>query len=102
VIGTFQGGVLVAEEVDITFPDARQGTADNVWIQDNTAFIVRSAADNVVVIPRPDRVSAYYDNATSPHLALAFTAIDNNIPVTARGYFDVAGDLEAYWISIGP
>jgi len=103
VIGTFSSdNVLLAEKVDITFPDARQGTADNVWIQDNTAFIVRSAADNVVAIPKPDRVSAYYDNATSPHLALTFTAIDNNIPVTARGYFDGAGDLEAYWISIGP
>lgn len=102
VIGTFQGGVLVAEEVDITFPDARQGTADNVWIQDNTAFIVRSAADNVVVFPRPDRVSAYYDNSTSPYLALTFTAIDNNTPVKARGYFNISGDLESYWISIGP
>jgi len=93
--------VLVAEEVDITFPNARQGTADNVWILDNTAFIVRSVADNVVVIPKPDRVSAYYDNATS-FLPLTFTAIDNNTPVKARGYFDLAGDLETYWISIGP
>jgi hypothetical protein len=73
-----------------------------VWIQDNTAFIVRSVADNVVVIPRPDRVSAYYDNATSPHLALTFTAIDNNTPVKTRGYFNISGDLESYWISIGP
>jgi hypothetical protein len=101
VIGTFQGGVLVAEEVDITFPGLRQGTADNVWIQDNTAFIVRSVADNVVVIPKPDRVSAYYDNATS-FLPMSFTAIDNGTLVKARGYFDLAGDLEAYWISIGP
>ena len=102
VIGTFQGGVLVAEEVDITFPDARQGTADNVWILDNTAFIVRSLTDNVVAIPKPDRVSAYYDNSTSPFLELPFTAIDNNTPVKTRGYFNITGDLESYWISVGP
>ena len=102
VIGTFQGGVLVAEEVDITFPDTRQGTADNVWILDNTAFIVRSLTDNVVAIPKPDRVSAYYDNSTSPYLPLTFTAIDNNTPVKTRGYFNLSGDLESYWISIGP
>ncbi len=102
VIGTFQGGVLVAEEVDITFPSVRQGTADNVWILDNTAFIVRSVADNVVVIPKPDRASAYYDNSALPYLPLPYTAIANNIPVKTRGYFDVAGDLEAYWITVGP
>jgi len=103
VIGTFQGGVLIAEEVDITFPDVREGKADNVWLPpDNTAFIVRSVVDNVVVIPQPDRDSAYYDNATSPFQPLTFTAIDNGTSVHARGYFDVAGELEAYWISIGP
>jgi len=102
VIGTFQSGVLVAEEVDITFPGVRQGTADNVWIVDNTAFIVRSVEDNVVVIPKPNRVSAYYDNSTSPFPPLTYTAIANPIPVKTRGYFNGAGDLEAYWISVGP
>jgi hypothetical protein len=105
-IGVFKTAVTPltfrADKIFITFPDARQGTADNVWILDNTAFIVRSVVDNVVVIPQPDRVSAYYDNATSPFLPLTFTAIDNGTPVFARGYFDAAGDLDAYWISIGP
>ena len=30
VIGTFQGGVLVAEEVDITFPDVREGSGQRL------------------------------------------------------------------------
>jgi Domain of unknown function (DUF4382) len=102
VIGTFQGGVLSATEVDISFPNTRTGTADNVWILANTAFIVRSVEDNVVVIPKPNRVSAYYDNSTSPFPPLTYTAIANTIPVKTRGYFNGAGDLEAYWISVGP
>ncbi|MFZ2224783.1 MAG: DUF4382 domain-containing protein [Candidatus Deferrimicrobium sp.] len=102
-IGTFSpDNVLLAEEVDITFPDARQGSADNVWILDNTAFIVRSLTDNVTVFPQPDRSGAYYDNLASPYLPLAYTDLKNNLQVTVRGYFDPAGDLEAYWISIGP
>jgi len=102
-IGTFSpDNVLLAEEVDITFPDARQGAADNVWILDNTAFIVRSLTDNVTVFPKPDRSGAYYDNLVSPYLPLDYTDLKNNLQVTVRGYFDLAGDLEAYWISIGP
>jgi hypothetical protein len=103
VIGTFQSGVLVAERVNITFPDSREGTADNVWIPpDNTAFIVRSLTDNVTVFPQPDRAGAYYDNLVSPHNPLADTDLENDLQVKVRGYFDLAGDLEAYWISIGP
>lgn len=102
VIGTFQSGVLMAEEVDITFPDVRQGTADNVWILDNTAFIVRSLTDNVTVFPSPNRSGAYYDNSTSPFPLLTYEAIKNGIQVKARGYFNSYPDLDAFWISIGP
>ncbi len=104
VIGTFQGGVLVSEKVYITFPDARTGAADNVWILDNTAFIVRSQSpnDNVTVFPMPDRLNAYFDNTSSPLPPLTFAAIDNGIQVKARGYFNTYPDLDAYWISVGP
>lgn len=103
-IGTFQGGVLTAEEVRITFPDARTGTADNVWILDDTAFTVESLTDNdnVTVFPMPDRSGAYYDNTSSPSPPLTFTAIDNGIQVKVRGYFNAYPDLDAYWISIEP
>ena len=99
VIGTFQGSVLSAEEVDITFPDVKSGVVDNGWRADNT-FILRLAVDNVV-FPMPDRFLAYYDNAVAPFDPLTDAAIDNNVQVKARGY-NVAGGIEAYWISIGP
>ena len=103
VIGTFQSGVLVAEEVDITFPDVRTGTADNVWIPpDNTSFIVRSLTDNVTVFPMPDRSGAHYDNSTSPFPSVTYEDIKNGIQVKARGYFNAYPSLDAYWISIGP
>ena len=103
-IGTFQGGVLTAEEVRITFPDTRTGMADNVWILSDTAFIVRSQSpnDNVTVFPMPDRSGAYYDNSLSPLPQLTFEAIDNNIQVKVRGYFNDYPNLDAYWISIEP
>jgi hypothetical protein len=58
------------------------------------------------VFPKPDRYAAYYDNATS-RAPLSQSAIDNDVPVKARGYaFDVSGNpvggIEAYWISVGP
>jgi hypothetical protein len=99
VIGTFQGGELTAEEVRITFPDEKSGAVDNGWRPDNT-FILRLAVDNVV-FPMPDRFLAYYDNAVAPFDPLTDAAIDNNVQVKARGY-NVAGGIEAYWISIGP
>ena len=99
VIGTFQGGVLAAEEVDITFPGVKSGAVDNGWRADNT-FILRLAVDNVV-FPKPDRFLAYYDNAVAPHDPLTDAAIDNNVQVKARGY-NVVGGIDAYWISIGP
>jgi hypothetical protein len=99
VIGTFQSGVLVAEEVDITFPGVKSGAVDNGWRADNT-FVLRLASDNVV-FPMPDRFLAYYDNAIAPFAPLTDAAIDNNVQVKARGY-NVEGGIEAYWISIGP
>ena len=99
VIGTFQGGVLMAEEVDITFPGVKSGAVDNGWRADNT-FVLRSAVDNVV-FPKPDRFTAYYDNGVLPYTPLTQAAIDNNVQVKARGY-NVTGGIEAYWISIGP
>ena len=99
VIGTFQSGVLMAEEVDITFPGVKSGVVDNGWRADNT-FVLRLAVDNVV-FPKPDRFTAYYDNGVLPYTQLTQAAIDNNVQVKARGY-NVAGGIEAYWITIGP
>jgi hypothetical protein len=103
-IGVFDTkGLLQARVITFSFPDVRQGKADNVWIPpDNTAFIIRST-DNVTVFPRPDRYGAYYDNLTSPHNTLDNTYIDNNLCIRARGYFDDPGKsiLSSYWISIG-
>jgi hypothetical protein len=87
-----------ADKVYITFPDVKDGVVDNGWKADNT-FVLRLASDNVV-FPKPDRATAYYDNATS-HAPLAENAIDNNVNVKARGYFTTGG-IEAYWISVGP
>jgi hypothetical protein len=99
--------LLQATDIVFTFPDVREGKADNVWIPpDNTAFIVRSLADNVTVFPRPDRYGAYYDNLTAPHDPLNDAYIDNDLRVRARGYFEnpEASNLilQSYWISIGP
>jgi len=90
-----------AKEITIMFPDVSEGEVDNGWSPDNT-FVLRLPADNVVV-PRPDRRNAYYDNLVFPHDALDDTDIDNNVSVKARGYLDPeTGEIEAYWISIGP
>ncbi len=98
-IGLFQGGVLQAEEVDITFPDFKAGTVDGGWTAGNV-FVLRNAAPDNTVFPQPDRFTAYYDNVDSPHVALTQAAVDNNVFVTARGYA-VAGGIDAFWITIG-
>jgi hypothetical protein len=102
VIGWFEGADFRGTDIVFTFPDVAEGAADNVWIRGDTAFVVQSGADNVVAIPAPDRGSAYFDNAALPHSPLSYADLDNTIEVKARGYFNGAGDLEAYWISIGP
>jgi hypothetical protein len=106
-IGPFNSLILQASDIVFTFPDVREGKADNVWIPpDNTSFIVRST-DDVTVFPKPDRGSAYYDNLVFPHNQLDNTYLDNNLRVRARGYFEDPGApnliLQSYWISIdGP
>jgi len=93
-----------AYNVFITFPDVKEGVVDNGWKSDNT-FVLRLVTDNVVY-PRPDRFTAYYDNAVD-RLPLNQASIDNNVRVKTRGY-NVAGPvppngtpggIEAYWIS---
>jgi hypothetical protein len=101
VIGWFDGDTFRGNEIIFTFPDVREGTADNVWIPpDNVAFVVQSGADNVVVFPAPDRFTAYYDNGTFPHPLLTQAAVDNGVQIKARGY-NVAGGIEAFWITVG-
>ena len=103
-IGRFDASkVFQARDILFTFPDVRRGAADNVWLPpDNVAFVVHSNGDNVVVFPKPGRYTAYYDNLAAPHGPLTQAAVDNNVEVKARGYFDTATEsIEAYWISIG-
>jgi hypothetical protein len=110
VIGWFDGGTFRGTDIMFTFPDVRQGTADNVWILGDTAFIVRSLTDNVTVFPKPLRTTAYYDNLANPSSwfasdqAFFYTDIDNTLQIRARGYFaDIEHkNLWAYWISVGP
>jgi hypothetical protein len=103
-IGSFDTSLtLLASDIVFSFPVAITGTADNVWLPpDNVAFIVRTGSDNVAVFPRPDRFTAYYDNAVS-HDPLDQSAIDNGVRVKARGYFRTPSTegIDAYWISIG-
>ena len=107
VVGRFLTGTtdLKAKEITVTFPDVSEGEVDNGWLPDNT-FVLRLPADNVVV-PRPDRRNAYYDNLAFPHEELGDTYIDNNVWVKARGYLVLGsppapGRIEAYWISVAP
>jgi len=101
-IGPFDpsSSVFQATEIIFTFPDVMEGSADNVWILDDTAFIVRSLTDNVTVFPKPDRFAAYYDNGAFPHPPLTQAAIDNDVRVKARGYL-ATGGIEAFWITVG-
>jgi len=102
-VGRFLGGTMdfMAKEITITFPDVLSGEVNNGWLPDNT-FVLRLPVDNVVV-PQPDRFTAYYDNVLPPHEPLAESDIDNNVMVKARGYLNPdMQEIEAYWISIGP
>lgn len=103
-VGRFLTGTtdFKAKEITITFPDVLSGEVDNGWSSDNTFFVLRLPADNVVV-PQPDRLQAYYDNLVSPQMTLDYSSIDNNVSVKARGYLNPDMHLlEAYWISVGP
>ena len=103
-VGRFLTGTtdFMAREITITFPDVLSGEVDEGWSSDNTFFVLRLPVDNVVV-PQPDRLTVYYDNLASPHDALDYTYVDNNVSVKARGYLDQdMQQLEAYWISVAP
>ena len=60
-----------------------------------------------MVVPKPDRNTAIYDNAAQPYLRLTEGAIVDNAVVTVRGYARAAtgllsGGVDAFWISIAP
>jgi hypothetical protein len=100
VIGTFSSdNVLLAKEVDITFPDVLTGKVSVGWKSDNT-FDLRILAGDNTVFPMPARTTAYYDNAVDS-ARLSDTNISDNAAIIARGY-KVTGGINAYWISIGP
>jgi hypothetical protein len=102
-IGPFDSStppILQATDIVFTFPDVREGKADNVWILPDNVFIVHSGADNVVVFPLPNRDTAYYDNGTFPHQRLTQAFVDNGVQIKARGY-SVTGGIQAYWITVG-
>jgi len=108
VIGKFQSGVLVADEVYITFPATLRGEKVYLGWNDNT-FTLRFVGDNVVSVPGGRRDAAFYDNSVGLNYPRIFgaaidTAIVDNVTITARGYA-VTGTprgINAYWISIGP
>lgn len=107
VLGTFAGSgfddpeaVLSANAVLITFPDVLEGEVNDGWLPDNT-FVLRFPGDNVV-IPQPDRATAYYDNlATGAPLTNGDQAIQDNVWVKARGYSVPGTGIRAFWISVG-
>ena len=99
VIGTFQGGVLVAEEVDITFPGVKSGVADNVWIPDNTAFIVRSQWTTWSSRSRTGSLRTTTTERPVPPVDLYGHRQQH--PGQGQGV-QRDGGIEAYWISIGP
>ena len=112
VYGMFTGiDTLFADNVVITFIDAisgsvaEGGSSPSVWQnRDGYDFFElnpSSSSEDNVVIPRPDRTLAYYDNAASDE-PLTEAAIDNNVSVKARGYIDSGVGIDAFWISIGP
>jgi hypothetical protein len=107
VIGTFQSGVLVADDVYITFPATLRGEKVYLGWNDNT-FTLRFVGDNVVSVPGGRRDAAYYDNAVDLNYPRIFgaaidTAVVDNVIITARGYAVTVTPrgINAFWISIG-
>jgi hypothetical protein len=99
-IGTFSPSrILLAEGVDITFPDVLAGSVSVGWKIDNTFDLRLLTVDNTV-FPMPGRMTAYYDNAVDS-ARLFDTNLFDNAAITARGY-RVAGGIDAFWISIAP
>jgi hypothetical protein len=104
VMGTFSSdNVLLATEVDITFPEARiQQKVFHGWNLDNT-ITLRFIGDNTVFLPNAMQDAAYYDNAAFPYNVMYSDAIVDNVVITARGYEkDPGNNIKAYWISIWP
>jgi hypothetical protein len=107
-IGTFSGENLLAREIIISFEDVLRGIvasgdATSGWTPDNTVVLDLSP-DNVVV-PRPTRAYAVYDNAdvSSGHETLSDADVAKGATVTARGYFAAGVGIDAFWISVaGP
>lgn len=98
-IGTFTSdNVLLAREVDVTFPDLLTGEVLLGWKADNT-FELRIPPPDNTVFPKPTRTTAYYDNGVDS-TQLSDVNIVDNAAIIARGY-KVAGGIKAYWISIG-
>ena len=98
-IGTFTSdNVLLAREVDVTFPDLLTGEVLLGWKVDNT-FELRIPPPDNTVFPKPTRTTAYYDNGVDS-TQLSDVNIVDNAAIIARGY-KVAGGIKAYWISIG-
>ena len=112
VYGSFGGvDILSARKVVIVFPDAltgfvaERGAPPTVWQSggDSEFFELRSSSsptDNVVIL-RPDRTWAYYDDEISG-APLTSAAVDNNVHVVARGYLTPGTGILAFWISILP
>lgn len=112
VYGGFTGdNSLFADNLVITFPVAisgsiaEGGSPPSVWQSGGTYEFFElnpssSPVDNVVIL-RPDRTWAYYDNTVSGE-PLTDVAIDNNVEIKARGYIDPVGGIWAFWISVGP
>jgi hypothetical protein len=106
VIGTFSAdNVLLATEVDITFPETRiQQKVFQGWNTVDNTITLRFIGDNTVFLPNARQDAAYYDNAVSPYNGMNSTAIADNVIITARGYKKDLGNnnIKAYWISIWP
>jgi hypothetical protein len=106
IYGAFTGiDTLFADNVVIIFTDLMQNTVapgdtpPSGWRQANALdfFELRFAGDNVV-IPRPSRNEARYDNNANLSQTFSDAIIVDNTCVRARGYFATEG-IEAFWIS---
>jgi hypothetical protein len=97
------GGVVHATDVTITFPDALAGDADGVGFAGGFYLLYQNS--RVAVSPLPDRVTAYYDDATvETHPMILYSDITNSSRLLVRGYAsgsapDAPTGIDAWWIS---
>jgi len=106
-IGVFSaGGLFLADDITITFPVNRTGTVVSGtllsgWVDDT--FVLDDLPIDNVVIPKPSRATARYDDNTALlPLAIGQAAIVKGAVVTARGYAVAGVGMEAFWISVAP